>query len=315
MLIVGIFTYNSYRSAHSEWQVPGAVVTTLDDDTESEEEDVSGYMAKSVTKEVVKKRKDTRDSFHENTKSGDNEGGVIGASTAGTTNFNLMHWVSYWECIEVGHHCTVAVSVPSGVFQDSIQGIMIPAVSADGMSLRIKCEWPLVLYNMELLREGFKSEMRGLSLANMVHASNKVALDLRKDNGLDKHHRIGGYCHVVLNIEVERKPVMVVPVECLETNGVVLYIILKKHVTGSADASPHRAVKKIDMGKNKTSLLCDFEAQRDDDGLENCPAFYGKSPHQIMLLKKRMMNQLMRADLFGNTDTGPLFGTTFSKKL
>lgn len=295
----------------SAWPPTGtgaAGVTTLDSDTESEDEDVSGYKAKSV-KEPAKKRKqqDTRDSYHENTKNGEAEGGLIGASTAGTTNFNLMHWVSYWEDIKVGHHCTVAVSVPSGLFQDSIQGIMTPAVASDGMSLRIKCEWPSVLYNMDLLRAGFTSELSGLSLANMVHASNKVCLDLREQIGVDTHQRIGGYCHVVLNHEVERKPVMVVPVECVETNGVVLYIILKKHITGKAKASPHRKVKKIDLSNNVAISSDVMGGYVHDDGLENCPAFYGQTPHQIMLLKKRMMSEILRSDRRGMTPSGPLF--------
>jgi len=168
------------------------------------------------------------------------ETGIIGG-----TNFKFMSWVSYWECQHMDQHCTVAVSVPSGLYQDSLDGKMVPYVAPDGMSLFLKCEWPEMLYDCDLMGQGFSNDLSPITLGNMVHASKKEVLGLKKNLGVLKHHTLAGLCQVPLKFEVERKPLFIVPMQCAETDGVALYVILRKHVTETEDTGPIEQVRKI----------------------------------------------------------------------
>lgn len=163
----------------------------------------------------------------------------------GSTNFKFMSWVSYWECQEMDQHCTVAISVPSGLYQDSLAGKMVPYVSPDGMSLFLKCEWPEMLYDCDLMGQGFANDLSPTTLANMVHASKKTVLGLKKSLGVLKHHSLGGLCQVSLKFEVERKPLLIVPMQCADTDGVALYVILRKHVTETEDTGDIMQIRKV----------------------------------------------------------------------
>ena len=79
----------------------------------------------------------------------------------------------------------------------------------------------------------------------MVHASKKTVLGLRKSLGILKHHSLGGLCQVALKFEVERKPLFIVPMQCEDTDGVALYIILHKHVTETEDTGDIMQIRKI----------------------------------------------------------------------
>jgi hypothetical protein len=215
----------------------------LDSDIDDDEEEVMGIPCATPQ---AKAKKPSRNSYLAN--SNNNiapDAAACETGVIGNTNFKFMSWVSYWECQQMDQHCTVAISVPSGLYQDSLAGKMVPYVAPDGMSLFLKCEWPEMLYDCDLMGQGFSNDLSPITLGNMVHASKKTVLGLKKSLGVLKHHSLGGLCQVALKFEVERKPLFIVPMQCADTDGVALYVILRKHVTETEDTGDIMQIRKI----------------------------------------------------------------------
>lgn len=146
--------------------------------------------------------------------------------------------------------CVVCLSVPSGLYQDSLVDIVTPSVSKDGMSLIVRCEWPAIMSDCCLIKEGFAQELHNLTLNNMVHSINKENLALKVKVGLKPDQKLGGISVVKLNFEVERRAVLIQPLICMDTNGVLLGVVLRKLVVLTETEEPMNKVLKIYKNQN-----------------------------------------------------------------
>lgn len=161
------------------------------------------------------------------------------------TNFKLINTVSYFESHDMQQMCVVILSVPSGLYLYTLEDIVTPSVAKDGMSLIIRCEWPGVVTDCSIISRGFAEELNPLTLSNMVHAINKENLSLKSKTGLKPDQKLGGISVVKLNFEVERKAVRIQPLMCMDTNGVMLAVILRKLVVQTEVEEPLNKMRKL----------------------------------------------------------------------
>lgn len=173
------------------------------------------------------------------------------------TNFKLISTTCYFESHDMLDMCLVCISVPSGLYVNTLVGIVTPSVSQDGMSLLVRCEWPAIMCDCSLLTMGFGDELESLTLSNMVHAHNKENLSLKQKVGMKSEQELGGLSVVKLKFEVERKPLRIQPLMCTETDGVMLAVILRKHVVQLAGDEPLAKMRKID--KPRYSRCTDYQ--------------------------------------------------------
>lgn len=161
------------------------------------------------------------------------------------TNFTLITTVNYFESHDMQNMCVVIVSVPSGLYLHTLVDIVTPSVAKDGMSLIVRCAWPAIVTDCSLINRGFSEELNPLTLSNMVHSINKGNLALKNKTGLTPDQGLGGISVVKLDFEVERKPVQIQPLMCMETNGVMLGVILRKLVVQTQIEEPLNKMRKL----------------------------------------------------------------------
>lgn len=161
------------------------------------------------------------------------------------TNFTLIATVSYFDSHDMKQMCVVIISIPSGLFQHTLVDIVTPSVAKDGMSLIVRCAWPAIVTDCSIISRGFEEELNSLTLSNMVHAINKENLSLKAKTGLTPDQGLGGISVVKLNFEVERKAVLIQPLMCMDTNGVMLAVILRKLVVQTQIEEPLNKMRKL----------------------------------------------------------------------
>lgn len=150
-----------------------------------------------------------------------------------STKFTPMHFVSMWKDDYHKDHITVAMSVPGGLLKGGLNGKLFPTVSNDGKELVIKCQWPNVLANLNLMQKGWKRQpgVTDRQLVTMTMAAECEVSSIRRALGITHAEPLYSEALIKLHVECERQIKKVLPL--VDTaGGAVLYVILKVRSKG-----------------------------------------------------------------------------------
>jgi hypothetical protein len=193
--------------------------------------------------------------------SGSTGGNFISGGTGGSMNgttFVPLHFIVYWYNHVHHRMITVTVSLPSGLTGTGTVGTLAdkiqPVVSVCGMFLKVRLQWPSVLYNTNVIGGGWATDQK-LTInckGRMLYETETTIKKLRKASGISSHGNMHGDTKFKLDFEVERDLYRHKVIQD-ENDGTILQVILIEAKKEEDDTSHDMDVVRVASSKPTSS--------------------------------------------------------------
>jgi hypothetical protein len=164
----------------------------------------------------------------------------------------------YWYNSKFRRMITVSVSLPSGLTGSGTAGTLSdkiqPVVSTCGMFLKLRVQWPSVLYNTNTIGSAWALDKK-LKLdckGRMMYESETTIKNLRKEAGVTSHGNMHGNAKFKLNFEVERDLYTHKVIQD-ENDGTILQVILVEAKKEEDDTAHNMSVVRVTATKPTSS--------------------------------------------------------------
>ena len=117
-----------------------------------------------------------------------------------------FYWQWIYEDVSHSKHICICMCLPTGILRTKgeIRGEVVPTVSADGLSLSLRFQWPSFFTDLDLIQVGLENEnIDRRSMLLMVFAADKELEAVREALCKSNHQGIATTSIISLPLEVE----------------------------------------------------------------------------------------------------------------
>jgi hypothetical protein len=175
-----------------------------------------------------------------------NSTGTVGENES-VNMFTPQYWAAYWSNKDCVPHCTVAISIPSGLsnaYEENLREAIVATVGYNGTSLIVKCVWPDLLQDTDFLKNGFRGLIDKESLTSMILTVKQEILTMKKESNINTDCKMGSVCMIPLKGQFEVRPVLVHILQ--DPHGsTVMYVVLRAHTRENYEESTMMTVQQV----------------------------------------------------------------------